>query len=373
MVRNPELPSTKQRATQRRRGPHLYQRRGWWWAYLGEGVRESLGTQDSSDARRIFAERLADVGRARSARARTPNEPTLTEIAAAYVGAPHGWTRRTRHSTALRIAAYVEAMAGLGVEHPSRVTSAVLNGWRERRMAAVSRATINRDETCAGAMHAWAVRERLVSGDPFADRALIREPSRSVRRVLPTPSQVLQVADWLDERDGHGAALVIRVGLMTGLRLDELRHLQFEHIAADGVRVVPEAGPASEAWTTKGYRERTIPVRPEVLERARQFVLWRDAERTATRGRGAKPGLTAGWLGKNIDRARRGLAKTTLEVLPFRAHDLRRLFVTLSVRAGIPMDVVQLWVGHQDRDTTQGYLVTLVSDSALVAPALDGL
>lgn len=372
MARDPELPRAKPRATQRR-GPHLYQRRGWWWAYLGEGVRESLGTQDATEARNRFAARLADVSRTRSARARTPNERTLTELAAAYVGAPHGWTQRSRHSTALRVAAYVEAMAGFGVEHPSRVTSAVLNGWREQRMATVSRATINRDETVAGAMHGWALREGLARVDPFADRASIREPARTSRRVVPTPAQVLQVATWLAAHKGAGVALVIRVGLATGLRLDELRHLALEDLAPEGVRVVPESGPAETAWTTKGYRERLIPVRAEVIERVREFILWRDAERAHVRGRGAKPRLTAGWFGKGVDRARAALALDGIEVLPFRAHDLRRLFVTLSVRAGIPLDVVQLWVGHRDRDTTQGYLVTLVSDGTLIAPAPDGL
>lgn len=383
MDSNTRVPSTKRGGSKRRRRrldePHTYQRNGWWWAFFGERRRESLGTQDAAEAAQRFGERLAELRRAGPARVAL--DGALIDLAREYVSAPHGWTVRTLHTARLRCAAFVEAMHALGVEAASQVTPAVLDGWRERRMTEASRATILRDESAIRALFKWALSRELVRSTPFVGRLPIRVAKRRPRRTVPTPAQVLAVAEWLEAHDELGAALAIRVGLSTGLRLDELRHLQLADIGDRSVTVRPEDGTAAEAWTTKGYRERSIPVTPAVCDLARALVLWRDAPRVVKHGRRAgKPSqhrsvvkaLGAGWLAHLIDAARAALAKQTPAALVgrFRPHDLRRLFVTLCARAGVPLDVVQRWVGHADLVTTQGYLVTLVSDADLQAPAL---
>lgn len=337
MGSDPRVPSTKRSGSKRRRAdePHLYQRNGWWWGHFGARRRESLGTQDQAEAARRFAERLEELRRAGPARP-APGL-ALTELVAQYTSAPHGWTARTTHTAKLRLASFVEAMLVLGVERAEDVTPAVLDGWRERRMAKASRSTILRDESAVRGAFRWAVERELLSADPFVKRAPIRTPKRRARRTVPTPAQVLAVATWLEDHNELGGALVLRVGLSTGLRLDELRHLRLEDIGERTITVRPEDGAASEAWTTKGYAERTIPVQPEVCELARAFVLWRESPRTLRHGRergrplqraAVRRALTAGWVAKVIDRARRALAAQTpsISIAPFRAHDLRRLF-----------------------------------------------
>lgn len=382
MGSNPGVPSKKRSGSARRRDePHTYLRGAWWWAFYGQRRRESLGTQDAAVAAQRFAERLAELQRPGAARTAEPARAALSDLAREYTTAPHGWTARTAHTTRLRVAAFVEALFVMGVEDAERVTPAVLDGWRERRMAAAGRATILRDESAVRAMFKWCRARGLVSVDPFAARPSLRTPKRRERRTVPTPAQVLAVAAWLEEHDELGAALSLRVGLSTGLRLDELRHLRLEDVGERSVTVRPESGPARDAWTTKGYAERAVPVEPAVCELARALVLWRDAPRVvrwgkrkglARKHRSVRKSMTAGWLAKAIDRARRELSAQTpaVEVARFRPHDMRRLFVTLCSRAGVPLDVVQRWVGHADLTTTQGYLVTLVSDADLRAPAL---
>lgn len=377
------VPSEKRRGSKRRRKrvdePHAFQRGCWWYAALGGRRRESLGTQDATEAAQRFAQRLAEVRRAGPARAAL--DSSLIDLAREYTSAPHGWTARTTHTAKLRCASFVEAMHQLGVEAASQVTPAVLDGWRERRMAKAGRATILRDESAIRALFKWCLGRQLVASDPFEGRAPIRTPKRRARRTVPTPAQVLAVATWLEDHDELGAALSLRVGLSTGLRLDELRHLQLVDVGERSVTVRPGDGTASEAWTTKGYLERSIPVEPAVAELARAFVLWREAPRLVKWGkrkglerthRSKTKALTAGWLADVIDRAIAALAKESpaVEIARFRPHDLRRLFVTMCARAGVPLDVVQRWVGHADLVTTQGYLVTLVSDADLRAPAL---
>jgi integrase len=380
VVSDTRVPRAKRGASKQRHDePHVYQRGAWWWGHFGGRRRESLGTQDQVEAARRFAERLEELRRAIPAR--PASGLALTELVREYTAAPHGWTPRTLHTAKLCLASFVEAMATLGVERAEDVTPAVLDGWRERRMQEAGRATILRNESAVRGAFRWAVSRELLTVDPFDGRAPIRTPRRRARRTVPTPAQVLAVAEWLEDRGEVGGALVLRVGLSTGLRLDELRHLRLDDIGERSITVRPEDGAAAEAWTTKGYAERVIPVQPAVCELARSFVLWRESPRTVKRG--ARKGqqyvsasrakaITAGWIGDVIDRARAALAAQTpaVEIAPFRAHDLRRLFVTMSHRAGVPLDVVQRWVGHADLTTTQGYLVTLVSDADLVAPAL---
>lgn len=383
MGSDPRVPSTKRSASKRRRRrinePHLFARGKWWHAALGNGLRESLGTQDAAEAAERFAARLEELRRASPARA--PGDRALTEIAREYTTAPHGWTERSLHTARLRVASFVEAMHSLGVESVMQVTPAVLDGWRERRMRKASRATILRDESAIRAMFKWCAARGLVKSTPFVGQLPIRVAKRKPRRTVPTPEQVLRVARWLEDHDELGAALTIRVALSTGLRLDELRHLALEDIGERSVTVRPEEGTAAEAWTTKSYKERAVPVAPAVCELARAFVLWRDAPRIVKHGRrkgkpsehrSAVKALGAGWLANLIDAARAGLAGQTPPVLVarFRPHDLRRLFVTMCSRAGVALDVVQRWVGHADLTTTQGYLVALVSDADLVAPPL---
>ncbi len=383
MGSDPRVQGPKRGASKRRRTridePHAFKRGAWWHGYYGNGRRESLGTQDHGEALRVFAERLAELRRAGPARA--AGGLALTDLVREYTSAPHGWTPRTLHTAKLRLASFVEALHTLGVEDAARVTPAILDGWRERRMPTAGRATILRDESAVRGAFRWAVSRGLLRADPFAGRAPIRTAKRRARRTVPTPAQVLSVAEWLEDHDEVGAALVLRVGLSTGLRLDELRHLQLVDVGERSVTVRPEDGSAAEAWTTKGYAERSVPVQPAVCELARSLVLWRDAPRVLRWGkrkgqprvhRSKTKALTAGWVGQAIDRARTALAAQApaVEIAPFRAHDLRRLFVTMSHRAGVPLDVVQRWVGHADLTTTQGYLVTLVSDADLIAPAL---
>lgn len=383
MGADPRVPSPKRSASKRRRRrteePHVFARGEWWHGYYGGGRREALGTKDHAEALKRFAERLEELRRPRPARPQVG--VSLIDLAREFTDAPHGWTARTKHTMKLRAAAFVERMSELDVESAEDVTPAVLDGWRERRMTKAGRATILRDESAIRAMFKWALARGITTRDPFDGRSPIRTPRRRARRTVPTPQQVLAVATWLEDHDEVGGALVLRVALSTGLRLDELRHLQLADIGDRAITVRPEDGVAAEAWTTKGYAERTIPVQPAVCELARAFALWRDAPRTVRHGKrkgytharaSRTKAITAGWVGDLIDRARAALAKQTpaIEILHFRAHDLRRLFVTLSHRAMIPLDVIQRWVGHKDVATTEGYLVSLVSDAGLVAPAL---
>jgi len=273
-------------------------------------------------------------------------------------------------------------MASRGVLRPSQITDAALDHWRTSRMALRSRATVNRDEVVARALLAWCAERGLCGITPLARRRLLREPRRSDAPEIPSPETVRRVLVELhamaaeiersvvrteagEERRSRradttrGIALALETALLTGLRLDELRHLSPEHVFSHAVRVLPESGPALEAWATKSYRDRSIPLGPESLARVRAFAAWRVRAIGSSRRPAA---LTQSWIARRV----RAAAKRA-GVPAFDPHDLRRTFATEAVRRGIPVTVVRGWLGHRDVSTTERYLGRYAEDASLVA------
>lgn len=279
-------------------------------------------------------------------------------IVQAYLNAPHGWTKRTVRSATYRGVSFVEAMAEQGITKPSQLTDAVLNTWRKSRMAHASAATINRDEDVARKMLRWASSQTpaMCGCTPMSSRDRVRETERSGRIEIPSPDEIARLVATLDgPMNHHGMALAVTTGVATGLRLDELRHLSAADLTSDSIRVVPETGPADTAWTSKGHRERRIPVGADVLTIALEFIHWRDAYRWQ---------LSDQWMGKLLARACKAI-----EIPPCGMHDFRRTFATEAVRSGIALTTVQDWMGHRDIRTTQRYLGRYRSDATVVAPA----
>lgn len=358
-------PKKARRQRKRQRGAHRYQRGAIWWAYLGAGERISLHTKNEAEAELEFRRELA---RCDTARREARAEKQLADIARGYLDAPHGWTPRTKSSATSRAIAFVSAMEGLGVRMASQITTERLDRWRTARMKVVSRATINRDEDTADKMLRWGATQDppLCDMTPMKGRDRLREPERPTRVILPSPEEVQRVAARLESLPrtrpratmpdpGRGVMLFVIASQGTGLRLDELRHLPQADVFRDAVEVAPDEGPADTAWTGKNFRLRRIPVAPEVADAVRAFVSWR----TSSRSR-----LSESFVNRSLE-----WACTQVGVPRFTAHDLRRVFATECVRAGVPLTTVQDWMGHADLRTTQRYLGQYRSDAELRPPA----
>ena len=336
----------------------MYQNRyGVWAAYIPKLGQRSLKTCDDAEARERFRALLDGRGAARKAPAEQ-TEATLSAIADAFLDAPHGWTPRTLDTMEARALAFVKWMDGHGVRYPSKLTDPKVDDWMHDRQQRAARSTANRDLVVARAMLKWATKRKLCEPTPLETRDTIREPRRAQRREILSHADLALVVEEMRRTKQDGAALALRTAALTGLRIDELRHITLADVESDGVWVRPETGTAAEAWTSKGYRERRIPLAAEAADVVRAFVQWRGGKG----GKGKRIGLSDTWLAKRIDAARKpvGVAK-------FRAHDLRRLFATANVDAGIPVRVVSGWLGHAEIATTETYIARQRSDGDLLA------
>jgi integrase len=352
------------------KGPRIVWRDGIAYAYVDRLIgRVTLDTRDPAEAARRFPGAVERARAEREVPAQAAPAAALAVIADAYLQAPHGWSKRNRRTTELRVLAFVAAMGERGVAAVDALTSEALDAWRKARMKTTARGTINRDEICARAMFAWARGQKppLTAADPWQGRALLREPKRGLPPLIPSPREVAAVVAALLAAGERGGALTLAVLLATGLRLDELRHLRAAHVRDDAVDLTPEAGPAAEAWSSKSYRARRIPVTAGTARAAREFLAWRWGGRG---GKGKPIGLADTWVADVIDRGR---GDTDPAVPKFRAHDLRRTFATENVRAGKPITLVREWMGHRDVATTERYLGRYRDDAAVQAatsPAL---
>jgi integrase len=375
-------PQARRRRYQR--GPHIYQREpgGNWYAYLPwrpDGT--SLRTRDRAEADREFR-RLVAEGPGAAAPADAVGgrvESTLPDVAKAWLAAPHGWTRETRRTNRNLVKAWGRWCRAKGLALPSEITAEHMDAWVSEREVTVSRRTINRGLRAVRRMFAWAAeRELCAPNEAVARRKYLREPDRADRKTVPDPAEMRRVlnafdlgptiaegkrAGWKrsprDRANDHGARLAVATIYATGLRIAELQRLTEFDLYDSAVHVRPQEGPAAEAEPTKGYRQRAIPVGPDVLAMVRAFCRWK-AERGAS--------VSEGWLLRKVHGA-----CTRAKVDPCGLHDLRRAFATHAVRSGVDLVVVARWLGHSRVATTERYVAAYRSDAKQQAPAPDGL
>lgn len=361
-------PATRKPQSSYQRGEHLYRRGKVWYARGGilgrEG--ESLHTRDAAEAgerlRALVARRRAELdGRAPADRGRAARldrpEATLAAAVAAWVEAPHGYTRRTLDSHETRLLAWVTWCAGRGITLASQATHELVDRWLTDRSASVSRRTINRDLRAVRVCLRWCAARALVpQGGPWVERKELREPTRSRRRDVPDPDELTRV---LERVTVPRYRLALRALAATGLRIEELRRLHPTDLRDGRLHVEPEGGAADTAEPTKGYRARSIPLAPVAAAAVAEYLA---VARQSGAGHPGRPPserrlLTA--LHAACDAA---------EVPRCGLHDLRRAFATEAFRSGVPLTVIAQWLGHADVRTTEGYVVGYRSDREHVAP-----
>lgn len=350
------------------RGPHLFQRGQVWYARGGPfgPDKVSLQTRDAAEAERVFAERLAALTAEQARRpepvAGAPKELPLLEIAPMWLRAMTGYTRRSRASHSDRIFFVGEWLRNRPspVERASQITPAVTDEYIRERGAVVSRRTINHDLQALRVCLRWAAERGHCKYPEHLDRVRLKVPVRTVRRVVPSPKEVAKILDVLPAAAKYRTGLeatVAGIAVLYGaaLRVSELSALAEGDLTERSLRVRPEAGPAATAATTKGYRERSIPVDPSVLVEARTWLAHRD------------PAWTEDSIKKRLGTAL-GRACAHLGLPRFGLHDLRRGAATEWARAGLKLTQIRDLLGHQLASTTEGYLGCYAEDEAVRLP-----
>ena len=163
------------------------------------------------------------------------------------------------------------------------------------------------------------------------------------RERFLSPEELVRLAAVLDEAEDQRAASIIRMCMLTGARVGEVRTARFEQFNLD---YAIWSKPAS---TTKQRKIHRVPISQDVVTIVRQRQL------VVPKG---NPWLFPGEaIGKPVREIRRFWLKVQIEAdLPdVRIHDLRHTFASLLVSGGASLEIIGRLLGHSQMQTTQRY------------------
>lgn len=333
-----------------RRGAYIYRRTGrpGWWAYVDREHKDiPLGTDDETEAQRRLVELLDERGLHPVA---SNDRPLADVFASTLERARTENTPKTAYELGLNLDRICAWCLARQVRTAREVTREVVDDYKTARRferqrkgpkgsKGVSAARINRE------LDSWRRAMAIAVSDGYAAPAVLDAFER-LREPRPLPHQPgltrAQLDAFLGAVKHPGYRALFRLALGTGMRDDELRHLDEADIQPPWIIVNPKPG-----WTTKGYRYRSIPASPDTVTAAREFVPNRD---------GRPP-----YLPLNLDpkavwhvlQAARRLAKVKAH---FSLHDLRRSWASHMLAAGHRIEDISRWLGHADVLTTMRYL-----------------
>lgn len=208
-------------------------------------------------------------------------------------------------------------------------------------------------------MFAVAIAERMRADNPAAK---FRKLPEAARESFLSPEEVTRLAAALQKAEDQRAADIIRLCMLTGARLGEVRCARFEQFnLALGIWT-------KQAAQTKQRRVHRLPVSPDTV--------------ALVRGRRAIVGADCPWLfpgdvaGQPVQEIRRFWARIKADAgLPagFRVHDLRHTFASLLVSGGASLAMIGKLLGHTQAQTTERYAHLLESPLRAGVDAIGGM
>lgn len=164
--------------------------------------------------------------------------------------------------------------------------------------------------------------------------------------------RILVAADnfpWASNFERRRAAALLATAIYGGLRKGELLRLTFSDLDIDQGTIHIRRGKG-----IGGGKDRVVFVAPELRDVLERYLRERNFARVVSPGLWASPGcgdmMSEATLKRVVARVRRASG------IAFSLHSLRHSFVTLLLRAGVPIHVVRDLAGHTSIVTTAGYL-----------------
>lgn len=318
----------------KRRGPHIYQRKGrlGWYAYLSrDRFHISLGTTDETEARAAFGLLLQRERHLELA----PGESSLASLVVTLrERAEAANTIKTAYELHLNLRRVVAWLEERGISTARKVTKELVEDYKTARRFQVSAARVNRELDSLRRLLRFAIDRK--QAPPWALDAVVklREPRPDTKVRTATRAEL---ARFLKHAPVAYRPL-FRGALGSGLRDGELQHLEPGDIADEEVTVTPKAD-----WSTKGYRHRTVPITKATAKALRAWVEARNGKRVNADQ-------------KKIWKVMQATAKAA-GIEPLSLHDLRRAWATHLYASGeLPLKDVSALLGHASVETTERYL-----------------
>lgn len=170
-----------------------------------------------------------------------------------------------------------------------------------------------------------------------------RKRIENSRERFLNKEEITRLAAAIERADDQRAAGIIRMCMLTGARVGEVRTARFEHFNLD------YGSWSKPAATTKQRKIHRIPVSDDVaaIVRQRKLVVPNGSPWLF-------PGDTPGQPVKEIRRFWAKMQREA-EIPDVRIHDLRHTFASLLVSGGASLEMIGRLLGHTQMSTTQRY------------------
>ena len=220
----------------------------------------------------------------------------------------------------------------------------MIEKWRNGRVDAVSKSTVNRELKMVKRFFKQAVEKGFILKSPAANIKTYREPELTIRHL--SDDEIRRVLDAAPE----DLKRMITFFLLTGLRYGELCYLEWSDIDFRHRQVIIQP---KEGWKPKNFKKRIIPMHPTVEGLLRSLprhdditYVFPDEDGQCAYG-GLRNRLYRVFVNAKVD----GNVK-----------DLRCTFASNAVMSGMPIYTVSKLLGHHDVKITEKHYAHLAPD-----------
>jgi integrase len=217
----------------------------------------------------------------------------------------------------------------------SEIGAKEVEAYKRNRLKVVVKSTVNRELNTIKAAFGWAVELGYLKSNPIRPVKRFKEPKSLLRFFSLDEIKAIMVN--IEDRSGPLSAM-ISVLLMTGMRRDELMHLEWTDINLKENWLYIQPKPD---WTPKTYEARVIPLSKELKELLLRIP--RDGN------------LVFNYChAHSLSRSFKGILKRT-GIGSGSLHTLRHTYASQMVMAGVDIATVQKLLGHSNIATTMRY------------------
>ncbi len=230
-------------------------------------------------------------------------------------------------------------------------TSEALETYIQQRLEKVAPTTVNGELKNLKATLRFAVEEKIIPELPFKIRMVPVVQRRSAR--IFTREEIRRLLDCADER----TRALLLIASATGMRIGEIRHLQWRDIDITNQRILVRA---KEDWTPKTNQERECYVSSEVISELKQYRAAQEhnANSDWVFQNKIKPGQRWRETGNSYSGIHRAFKKAGLYQKGKLTHEIRRAVASTMLLNGTPIHVVKEILGHSTIKTTELYAFT---------------
>lgn len=239
-----------------------------------------------------------------------------------------------------------EFLASRGVVRLDQITRDVFDQFLRERRRDHAAITVAYEAVVVKQWMRWATDRELVAPNPLAAYRLPKVQRQ--RRPAPRLDQLPVIL----QHCSPSTAPLVTVLAASGLRSGELQALEKRDVDLAGgfIHVTRQLG-----GPTKTHEARKVPIHPAIRPIvARQLKADGHALLFTNQPSERYPCGGHHISTKKLNtRFKDAVRRAGFD--GFVVHSLRHCFITACLDAGIPGEVVRVWVGHRDRSTTAGY------------------